>query len=412
MFILQIVLYRLLLDFSYFVFVHPIYSYNGFALEINVYAYIISWIAIATLLPLMNTSAKAISDYAILFTYLLVIVPLSSLYGLDFSRPIQPLAISIFALILIIFIVRIKFPNFRQLPRIKDGYKYAVVLSLICVFFVAINYRLSGVELNLDFEKVYDYRNSNALLASGGILSYINSWTYKVFNITLISLCLLHRRFFLLVIFLAIQIFFYAATAHKLVLFLPIFCLTCWFYFKRSNSLIFLPFLLNLLIMLILLLVVVYDLTIAGAVFIRRLFFIPAHLSYVYYEFFSVNPYFFWSDSVLSWLFKNQYNFNIAHTIGDYLGRYEMGANNGFISSGYANAGILGVLIYSFILALILRFANFLTINKLPIWLSLSILAVPLSNTILNSDLFTTMLTHGFGVALLMIYLLSSTSKK
>jgi hypothetical protein len=294
----------------------------------------------------------------------------------------------------------------------KNGFLYALLICLSGVGYTLLNYTLSGVTLNFDITRVYDFRESNALLTNSGIRVYINIWAYKVFNITLICLCLFYKRFFLLSILILIQIYFYAANAHKLVLFLPLLCLSCWYYFRRSDSLTFFPNLLNYLLLFSLAVVTIYEYYYAGTLLIRRLFFVPANNSYAYYEFFSNNSYNYWSDSFLNPFLESQYPNNVANTIGQFLGEDDMAANNGFISSGYANAGIIGVMIYSILFAFILRFINYLINNKTQIWLPLAILIVPMSNTILNSDLLTTLLTHGFGVAIIIVYLLVSPQKK
>lgn len=412
MFALSIIFYRLLLDISYIVFVNPVYEYSGFELDISLFNYLISWIITILLIPFTRSKIKEIADYAILFLFLLVILPICSIYALDLSRPWQPMAISIFSMLLIVFFVRVKLLSFKQIPVMKNGFLYALLICVSGVIYTLINYSISGVTLNFDITRVYDFRESNALLTNSGIRVYMNIWAYKVFNIALICLCLFYRRFFLLGILILIQIYFYAANAHKLVLFLPILCLSCWYYFRKSNSLTFFPKLLNYLLLLSLAIVTIYEYYYAGTLLIRRLFFVPANNSYAYYEFFSNNEYNYWSDSFLNPFLESQYPNNVANTIGQFLGQDNMAANNGFISSGYANAGITGVIIYSILLAFILRFVNYLIHNKLQIWLPLAILIVPISNTILNSDLLTTLLTHGLGVAIIIVYLITSKQKK
>ena len=98
----------------------------------------------------------------------------------------------------------------------------------------------------------------------------------------------------------------------------------------------------------------------------------------------------------------------MTHVIGRYLGNEQSGANNGFISSGFAHAGIFGVFFYSLIVGLTLRMINDITFNKLPLWLALSLCVVPLRALLISSDLFTTFLTHGFIAALLLMILVRS----
>ena len=99
------------------------------------------------------------------------------------------------------------------------------------------------------------------------------------------------------------------------------------------------------------------------------------------------------------------YDISLTHVIGQYIGYEGMGANNGYVSSGFAHAGYFGVLFYSFILGLLLKLINDMTYDKLPLWFSISISIGPLRTVLINSDLFTSMLTHGLFISLIIIFL-------
>jgi hypothetical protein len=93
--------------------------------------------------------------------------------------------------------------------------------------------------------------------------------------------------------------------------------------------------------------------------------------------------------------------------IGIFMGT-EASANNGFISSGYAHADIFGIFIYSIIIGFTLRFINDVTYNLLPLWFSIALCLQPLRSLIMASDLPAVMLTHGFIIALTIIFFLRS----
>ena len=116
----------------------------------------------------------------------------------------------------------------------------------------------------------------------------------------------------------------------------------------------------------------------------------------------------FWSNSVLSYFLSYPYDLSLSHVIGRYLGNEGMSANNGFVASGFAHAGIFGVFFYALIIGLILRFINDVTYNLLPLWFAVALSIVPLRSLLISSDLFTVMLTHGFIIALLIIFLARS----
>ena len=89
-----------------------------------------------------------------------------------------------------------------------------------------------------------------------------------------------------------------------------------------------------------------------------------------------------------------------------------MAANNGYISSGYAHAGFIGVLIYSLILGVYLKWLNVFSKNVPHIWLTIALMVTPFRSLILSSDLPTTFLTHGLIIATIMITLLRKQAQQ
>ena len=346
-----------------------------------------------------------VSDYFFITAFLAVIIPLSVLYGYDYERSIFPLIITKSALLFVYFITETKFLSFKGIPTIKNGRKISIVICTTFVLFLVVWYKIKGVTYNLDFSKVYEFRRDNKDLASVGLLAYTNNWTYKIFNIFLFSFSLYRRRYFLALLVFILQVYFYAAAAHKVLLFLPIMVLAIWFYFKKTNNLIVVPFIFSMAILISIVTFYVFNDTLTSFLFSRRVFFVPAHLTFVYFEYFSQNAHVFWSNSILSQFITYPYDVSMTHVIGRYLGNEDSGANNGFIASGFAHAGLLGVFFYSFIVGLILRLINDITLEAFPLWLAVSLCVVPLRSLLISSDLFTTMLTHGFLVALIIIFL-------
>ncbi|PTB96370.1 hypothetical protein C9994_07730 [Marivirga lumbricoides] len=139
------------------------------------------------------------------------------------------------------------------------------------------------------------------------------------------------------------------------------------------------------------------------SLFVRRVLFVPADLTYDYFMFFFENPHVHWSNSVLSGFLPYPYDQGIAKLIGEFNGS-GAAANNGFISSGFAHAGLMGVIFYSFVFAIFVIMLEKYS-NGLPLWFSISVTVVPLRSAIVSSDLFTVILTHGLLVTLIIILL-------
>jgi hypothetical protein len=404
-FIFCISLFRLLLEFSYVNVMSVSFAYDGYTLDFNIINYIFSWILYFIALSFVKDRMTKVSDFFFITALLSVVLPITVVYAYDSSRNSAAVLTLIFSLFFVKFITTFKFISFKKLVIVKNGLSLVVIISLFFVFFLVIWYFFSGVNLNFNFNKVYDFRADNYELAGIGILRYTNNWTYLIFNIALFAIALLHKKYFFAFVIVVIQTYFFAASAHKIVFFLPFLVLSVWYYFRQTNSLVALPLSFSLILILALIYFYYSENLFIPSLIIRRLFFVPANLAFSYFEFFSFNPKVFWSNGILSSFLSYPYDLSLTHMIGRFIGREGMGANNGYVSHGFAHAGYFGVIIYSIILGLLLKLIDDMTYNKLPLWFSISLSIAPLRTVLINSDLFTTMLTHGLFISLIIIFL-------
>jgi hypothetical protein len=143
---------------------------------------------------------------------------------------------------------------------------------------------------------------------------------------------------------------------------------------------------------------------------LRRAMLVPAHLNYIYYDFFSQNDFIFWARSKITFgLIDPKFDLDTPHLIGFVYYSSELtGANTGWIGSGYANAGFVGMLLYAIIIGCLFSimdsYSNF--IDKKVI---VSIMVAPLLAVLMSSDLPTAMLTHGALFALLLFSVFRTT---
>jgi hypothetical protein len=404
-FFVCLVIFRILLDVSYVFVISESFAYMGFQKNIYLFNYILSWFFyISTFFVLTNQLSK-VSDFFFLIVVLLSIAPLTSLYGLDFNRAVSPVIAASLSLLIMNWIVRLRMVSFKKAKFIKHGEKIGITISILFVGFLIFWYYYSGVDLNFDFTKVYEFRRDNAEISAYGFFSYTNNWTYKIFSIFLMTLALHYRRFFLLALLLIAQTYFYAASAHKNVFLFPFLIIGIWYYFKRTSSLNVVPVILCSIIFISLSTFFLFDDLTVSSLFSRRVFFVPANLTYVYFEFFSINPSVLWSNSILSSYFDYPYDLPVSQRIGQYLGNELMSANNGYLSMGFAHLGWLGVFIYTLLIGGIIKLINDLTYKAMPIWIAIGLTLVPLRTLITGSDLFTVLLTHGLILTIVLIFI-------
>ena len=152
-------------------------------------------------------------------------------------------------------------------------------------------------------------------------------------------------------------------------------------------------------------------LVILPGIFLFRLYFLPAQLYYYYYDFFS-HHYFDWFTQNLpvSFFANSNYKIPIPYVIGDYyFGGAETSANANLFADGYANLGIAGCLLVTLILIVVLHVLDMLSSEKNR-YLVISVIAMPMF-FLTNSSLQTTFLTHGFLIAIMIIFLLPEENR-
>jgi hypothetical protein len=133
--------------------------------------------------------------------------------------------------------------------------------------------------------------------------------------------------------------------------------------------------------------------SIIGSLFIRRLVITPGLLTGLYFEYFSDNPVFLWSHSILSSFVEQPYSLPPAFLIGfEYFGSDVTSANANLWADGFANAGLGGPLVVSLLAGLFFRFADWVAVGRSTLgflaWLAPSFALV-------NSAFLTSVLTHG-----------------
>lgn len=380
--------------------------YEGYSLHFSSENYFFSWLVFFAAFFWISPIAAKVSDYFFIMAATMLFAPLTSFYGLS-GREIFPVLVTLISVSFIYFIVsfkKIKVPSMRYIHK---GDRIAVSLSLFFVLYLVCWYLISGAAFNMNFDisKIYEYRSQNSQRTNIGILSYINSWVYQVFCLFLITYFLYVKKIFFVVLFVLVQVFFFSVSAHKSILLYPFMVIGIWSYYKKYTGLAIVPTILSLVVIIGLLLFILDNDVLFGSMLIRRVFYVPAILTYSYLDFFSENNFLYWSNSILSLFVEYPFTDGVAILIGEYVGSGSS-ANNGYISSGYSHAGLTGVLIYSFLLGYILKFIDVISSEAVPLWFALSITAIPLRSALLSSDLLTTLLTHGLLVSISLLLLM------
>jgi len=393
------------LDISYRIFVTPLYSYSGFGFDINVLKYLEGLSLYTIFLFFSPRVLSKPSDYFMCFLLFGLLAPLLLLYGLD-DRPRSHLYIVLLGYFLIEIFRRgrrVKIPFLKNGAFIAKLALLASVLGVTGWMFFSGGYRY----FNLDLSKVYEFRRDAGAVINAGIMSYINVWATKVFGPALIAVALWRRWWHIVVLTVVCQIIWFGISNHKAVLFYPLLIFFLWFWFRRTRALSLLALGMSGVVFLSLLLYLAVGEKFIASLFVRRVFFVIANNTFDYYEFFSNNPFVYWSNSITSSWISYPYDIGYAKLIGEWRGT-EAHVNNNFLSTGYMHAGIAGIVFYGIIAGLLFRLIDSVSSKGIPLWVAVSVLIVPSRSLLLSADLPTALLTHGIAVGTIVLFLLRS----
>lgn len=137
---------------------------------------------------------------------------------------------------------------------------------------------------------------------------------------------------------------------------------------------------------------------------VRRVFFVPADLSFKYYEVFSELGNVYLSNSIFSSFIKYPFSYPPQLLVSMYALGNESWANSGFLATSFMHFNVFGVILFSFIVAVLIKIVDSLVENKLPVWLGVAIVITPFSSLFKSSDLFTSLLTHGLLLSLILLW--------
>ena len=406
--IIGIILFKLILDFSYIDFVVPYYGYMGFDIYFDLFTYLEGWFW--TLIPfLLLLRHKEHNLYSILLlSFLLLLVPTTTLYAFN-NEP----AVSFYSMVLPYTAMLLALSTKRvRIYYFPYGKKLAIGIALFMVMIVLAHYILTvGLgHINFNLSKVYELRKSEYGLASNaGLYGYFNPWVTKVFNLFLISVALLRKKYLFALLFVAIQILLFGLSGHKSVLFSLLLLGGLYLFDKFKHQTAIIIYSLTALIGIVLIYFYLFSNPILPSILIRRVFFVPTLLNYVYMDYFTAHDFLYWSNSLLKNIFLYPYNVSPVFVIGAYLDRPDMAANTGLFGSGYMQLGIFGIILYTFIVTVLINLIQ--QFQQLPKWMINAIVLMPMLSLFISSDLPTALLTHGLLIAVVILYLYSTPEK-
>lgn len=262
---------------------------------------------------------------------------------------------------------------------------------------------------SLDLTTVYDVRGEMDAFVErhGARMVYLTTWAGNVIHPALLALGLATRRRWLVVVGVGGQLVLFWALALKSILFSVPLSLVLYFLLRRREASFATRFITGICIVIPVCLFIDSFLEIpwATALTLRRIMVVPGVLTGYYLDFFGQNPHLFLSDNVLSAFFDYPYRMGVTNLIGmTYLNDVTASANVNYWVSAYAHFGLVGLPVFTLLFAVYGWLYDSLARGRSLVVTGI-LMGLP-AITLTNSSLQTSLLTHGLGVLLVVLYFL------
>jgi len=343
----------------------------------------------------------------------LVVVPMLTLFafGEQFTEP--EFILAVVACLALVVCVRMAVPAIRP-PAAGPVPRYLLLGLMLAMTLYVYGGLLAtrGLQrMNFDLAQIYAFREEFRS-ETFPLANYLIAWQAYVVNMLMLAMAGFRRRWLLVAVVLFLQVALFGMTNQKAFMLAPVAVLgvlivgrsplrIAWGIVAGSALVVLVAWGLFLLT----------DDLMIPAILVRRLFFLPAELHLFYHDYFAglAHPVVLLSNSVLSAASPYPYHDAIPTLVGwAYLG-VETNANAGWLADAFAHFGYGGMVAFSVILAIFLRQLDGAA-TGVPPALAAAIVVVP-AMALVNSGLLTVLLTHGFLLAALVLWVVGGGAR-
>lgn len=399
-----LIIYRVVLDYSYVNIVFPTWGYQGFMLNFSRMHINISWLFLILLSPLIvKTFIKNnISSNIMTVLVLVSLVPTTSLIAFsNYKFEFIYLNFLYWTLLLLLNILIPSF-NWKTRKEKRNNILSKTIIIILSVTIISISYIYTGFRFHFGVFDVYDLRLEAREFDMFPIFSYLNAAANTILPIIFIYYIIQRKRLYAIIISIIIFLNFGIAGG-KSVMLLLLIALTGFFLVKRLYQSRFFVWGFILLVVSSIMEFKVYETIYLSFFSTYRTLFLTSRINLLYYDFFSTREFDYFRQSIFKWTgFDSPYKESIAFVIGDYDLGDGSRANNGLFSDAYSNFGSIGIIIFPIILVLILKFIEVST-KGLDERL-LFIVTVATSMNLISLPFSTALLTGGLLLMIIFLY--------
>lgn len=407
-----VLLYAIVLQVVYVWVISPDYSYAGYTTRpLPAYAvFLATFLAVAPSIwqPLAFRRPSNLLTWVL---YLVAYVPSVIVPFYALRTP----AAEVLSLALALLASFALFSAFQWFPLLKIG-RLPINRAFFWIGLVLLTMAAAGVVVwNFGFPRslpelsaIYEVREeySEGLAAGGRSVAFAITWLVNVVGPLLMAVGLVRGRWLLLAVGLLLELGIFATTGFKSSLLAPVALVIVHLvlrYGARSFSAV-LSFGVGALILLCVLLDALVDRLFLVSWLVRRFLVTPGLSAGRFFEYFSENSFAHLGHSILEGIVRTPYDLTPPYVIGmAYEGRM-FSANANIWADGFANFGVVGMLLASLLAGGVIYLFDSLTRQrgsgqKRIVALMLVLPAITFS----NSALLTSLMTHGVLIILLVV---------
>ena len=412
--LIGVIIYKIILDFAYLVFIQP-YVTAAYKTDFNILRYILGFTFVTILYFIIKQIKNNFSSFFIKLFYCLMFIPITTVFsGKDYSILNYALFFMEFVLLSLTICIFERKTSETQKKERKRASKKSKIISIIskiiyygfiantlivlisCIYFNGLP-TLKAINL----KNVYEVRANFQLPKP---FNYLYNFEIK-FILTFLLILYLHKKDYLkLGLIILIQLFIFLIKGDRIVLLSIPLALGTYYVFKLYKYCKMEKLIAPTFGVMTAFSVIIYHLYNLGySIFVNRLLILPAHLKFMYLDFFETNPKIHIVGTIFNTILKipNPYaEYPYQNMIGElYFNKGTMYANTGFLAEGFARIGYIGLIILPIILGIIIFMISKKT-SKMDASFLAAIAIMPLFN--LNDAYLLSSLTTG-GILLLIL---------
>ncbi|MBD8872851.1 hypothetical protein [Rhodanobacter sp. DHB23] len=354
---------------------------------------------------------RRVSRFVLSTQFVLIILPFLSIFGCV-DLPVWYPVTLVLGFLTAVLVARVG--KVWRLPRLGLRFRYiawAGLASIVAMVFVLLITSGGLSRFNLDLTKVYDSRAEYKDQVAPWMFQFVQ-WVGYVLDMVVIILAVrpLSARWRILrwggvALMVVIQILLFGMTSFKAFLLLPFVMIGLLVLGNRID--IIKSLMIGAPLLALVLLIVAMTKNTMGNALLERIFFIPAGMHSLYFNYFSSHSYMYFTSNFFGGLLGGSPGQSAVDRIAMvYWGR-SFSPNVGWIGIAFAGWGIFGVLVQGVSLGCILRVGDSMARDVIPRGAAEGLLLGP-AIALASAGLFYTFFSAGFGIALFVLWLLEA----